>query len=361
MRESLLALLFGYCVLAASALAQAGKTASEEFQVHERIVAVRNVCAWPNLTLLPDETIIATIYNHPSHGGGLGEVDCWASTDGGRTWSKRGTSTPREPKTTRMNVAAGLAHNGDLIVLSSGWGYAPSFHNRRLPPWVCRSSDGGKTWKVDKSKSAVAFPEGSDYEDRQARMIKPFGDIVKLPGGRLAASFYHDYGTVWVHFSGDDGRTWTETALLSNDHRGETALLRLRADRWLAACRTERGPDEKTPAVGLELFVSGDEGRTWTAKGPVTERSQHPGHLLQLRDGRILLSYGMRDTHGIGIRLSDDEGRTWNKPLVLVKLTPSDLGYPSTVQLKDGTLVTAYYTNGGGYHMGVVRWTPKKK
>jgi hypothetical protein len=36
----------------------------------------------------------------------------------------------------------------------------------------------------------------------------------------------------------------------------------------------------------------------------------------------------------------------------------TDGGYPATVQLKDGTLVTAYYSNGiprhRRYHMGVV-------
>ena len=326
-------------------------------KVLERHIAIENVCAWPNLTLLPDGTIVAAIYNRPSHLLDEGDVECWASTDGGRTWSKRGTAAPHEPRTARANVAAGLAHNGDLIVLTSGWGYAPGFRTRRLPPWVCRSSDGGRTWKVDTSKSAIAFPEGSDYEDRGARMIKPFGDIVALPGAKLAASFYHDLGTVWVHFSHDDGRTWGETAVLSSDHRGETAILRLRSDRWLAAARTEGGPDGKAPPKGLELFVSEDEGNTWTAKGPLTTRAQHPGHLLRLKDGRILLTYGMRDIYAIGIRLSDDEGRSWNRPGVLVRLEESDLGYPSTVQRDDGVLITAYYTSAKRYHMGVVRWT----
>jgi hypothetical protein len=34
----------------------------------KRYVAIDNVCAWPNLTLLKDGTIIATIFNQPSHG-----------------------------------------------------------------------------------------------------------------------------------------------------------------------------------------------------------------------------------------------------------------------------------------------------
>src|SRR5579872_720643 len=91
--------------------------------------------------------------------------------------------------------------------------------------------------------------------------------------------------------------------------------------------------------------------------------SQHPGHLLRLTDGRILLSYGVceADHQGIAVRVSGDEGRTWSAAIWLVHLERStDVGYPSTVQLSDGTLITAYYSNGipqhQRYHMGVVRW-----
>ena len=55
------------------------------------IIAVKNVCAWPNLTVLRDGTIVATIHNQPSHLKLPSDVDCWASEDGGRTWAKRGT------------------------------------------------------------------------------------------------------------------------------------------------------------------------------------------------------------------------------------------------------------------------------
>ncbi|NOZ23161.1 MAG: exo-alpha-sialidase [Planctomycetes bacterium] len=327
------------------------------FTILDQCVAVENVCAWPNLTQLPDQTILAAIYNRPCHLVAEGDVECWASTDGGKTWTLRGTPAPHEPGTARANIAVGLAHNGDLVVLASGWGYAPGFRDRRLSPWVCRSPDGGRTWSMNKSRSAVVFPEGADYEDRGQRMIKPFGDIVPLPEQKLAASFYHDWGMVWILFSSDDGHTWGDAALLTDDHRGETAVLRLRADRWLAASRIEGGPpDRTTPHRGMELFVSENEGRTWTPRGPLTEPSHHPGHLLRLSDGRILLTYGMRDIYGIGMRVSHDEGRTWDSAQVLVHLQESDLGYPATVQLDDETLVTAYYTSADHYHMGVVRW-----
>ena len=36
----------------------------------ERYVAIDDVCAWPNLTLMPDGAIVATIFNQPTSGRG---------------------------------------------------------------------------------------------------------------------------------------------------------------------------------------------------------------------------------------------------------------------------------------------------
>ena len=83
----------------------------------------------------------------------------------------------------------------------------------------------------------------------------------------------------------------------------------------------------------------------------------------------------MRNASSVGIRISPDEGRTRESPRVLVTMPSwkglvfdppyreSDLGYPSTVQLADGSLVTAYYSIGTEhhtrYHMGTVVWKMK--
>jgi hypothetical protein len=71
----------------------------------------------------------------------------------------------------------------------------------------------------------------------------------------------------------------------------------------------------------------------------------YPSHLLRLRDGRLLMSYGHRRAPlGNQARVSDDDGRNWSEPLVVSGDGSSgDLGYPSTVQLDDGTLVTVWY------------------
>jgi hypothetical protein len=125
---------------------------------------------------------------------------------------------------------------------------------------------------------------------------------------------------------------------------------------WLAVARTLR-------AQHLDLFVSDDGGDNWNMQGPVTLPRQHPGHLLRLANGRILLTYGIRNRglYGVGARISSDLGQSWSPPILLVDLEDaSDGGYPSSVQLSDGTIVTAYYANRvrahRRYHMGVIRW-----
>lgn len=105
-----------------------------------RYIAIDNVCAWPNLTLLRDGTIIATIFNQPAHGVAEGDVECWATTEG-LFWSKRGTAAPHEDSANRMNVVAGLTNNGELIVLASGWSLKKNDQGKVLleevlSPWM---------------------------------------------------------------------------------------------------------------------------------------------------------------------------------------------------------------------------------
>jgi hypothetical protein len=86
------------------------------------IRAIEGVCSWPKLTVLEDRAIVAMIFNATGHGLEVGDVECWASEDEGRTWKKRGMAAPRGiPNANRMEVAAGLAGDGDLIVLIGGF------------------------------------------------------------------------------------------------------------------------------------------------------------------------------------------------------------------------------------------------
>ena len=70
-----------------------------------------------------------------------------------------------------------------------------------------------------------------------------------------------------------------------------------------------------------------------------------PSHLLRLKDDRLLMSYGYRRRpFGNQARISDDHGKTWSAPITISSDGANgDLGYPTTIELDDGTLLTAWY------------------
>jgi hypothetical protein len=348
-------------LLAAAVLLTALIGRAAEPTILSRQVAVRDYCAWPNVIKLPDGTPAAVVFNRPTHGREEGEVECWTSRDG-KTWAKAGTPLPHEPGTNRMNVAAGLNARGEWVVLSSGWTLKPDPEakgrlkgDRVLRTASAISADGGKTWKA----TIDAFPPAP----ASATEYIPFGKIFPAGDGSLRATAYvgtsRDANEVFMFRSTDDGATWKVFAPIAKDHN-ETALFPVGPGAWLAAARRLSGTRP------TDLFRSDDDGKTWTlAVETVGGDHQHPADLLRLTDGRLLLSLGQRRAgkHGVGARLSVDDGKTWGPLLPLVTdAAMGDCGYPSSVQLADGTVVTGYYAKGtplyAGYQFSTVLWTP---
>lgn len=88
---------------------------------------------------------------------------------------------------------------------------------------------------------------------------------------------------------------------------------------------------------------SDDRGTTWSKPVPITEGS--PPHLMRHSSGLLIGSYGYRSPgYGQRIMFSPNDGRTWDTGWIIREDGPnSDLGYPSTVELEDGSLFTVYY------------------
>ena len=71
-----------------------------------------------------------------------------------------------------------------------------------------------------------------------------------------------------------------------------------------------------------------------------------PPHAIRLKDGRLLVVYGLRmPPYGQRACLSVDGGDTWdvNSERFFPTAPNADLGYPASVQLPDSSILTVYY------------------
>lgn len=94
-----------------------------------------------------------------------------------------------------------------------------------------------------------------------------------------------------------------------------------------------------------------DGGRTWSSPKRILPISGGaPAHLLMHSSGLLICSYGFRGDpmgtapFGIRVMFSRDGGENWSASEELYRNDFSlDLGYPSTVECKDGSLLTLFY------------------
>lgn len=105
--------------------------------------------------------------------------------------------------------------------------------------------------------------------------------------------------------SRDGGKSWGDPTLIAKDYN-ETALAVLPDGRLAAALRSAHGQS-------VSICFSDDGGRTWTAPKRITNDNEHPGDLVVLPDGQLVLTYGERNRpFGVRALISADGGKTWN-------------------------------------------------
>ncbi len=93
-----------------------------------------------------------------------------------------------------------------------------------------------------------------------------------------------------------------------------------------------------------------DGGHTFTKPHRLLgQNGGAPAHILKHSSGKLVSVYGYRaEPYGIRYMVSDDLGESWETDLILDDSAPgADLGYPASVELTDGRILTVYYMNNG--------------
>ena len=306
---------------------------------------------FPVIQKLPDGRLGVVARGGDFHVGERGTLVFVTSADGGESWSHATVVAAEGPD--NRNPAFGVAADGTLLVSymkldtyidgirdpSTGRGGA-------TPIYICRSEDGGATWSEGEVVVVNGKEQWSDDAETGAsgpdRVYSPYGKMITLPDATVIMHYYGppgeapDESAAYLIRSHDGGRTWVDPVTIAEGY-DETAICHLGDGRLLAMMRNGRlwGSD------------STDGGYSWSEPRPVTDEFELPGDVIRLEDGRLLLTYGRRvPPNGVQGMVSRDEGRTWDSDHKLFLVGDSstrDCGYPSSVQLDDGTIVTVYY------------------
>ncbi len=316
--------------------------------------------AWPDLVRLPDGTLVLAFCATEEHLAPDGRILVMRSTDNGQTWSDPivAYDTPLDDRESGLTVSP----DGSLAlhVWSTAWTpeayahYGPEAYPLetlarwsehvaqadyraafdRKGAWVLTSTDGGLTWG-----DPVRGPDAIH------------GGIVLANGTWMSPSYRQEKGNIGIYTAPASTGPWTrihtfETSGNSRRRFGEPHIAQLPSGRIVVSIRSTASPyDDRNNHNRFYTVVSDDDGQTWSEVAD-SGRWGFPPHLLTLADGRLLATYGYRrPPYGERASLSSD-GLNWTDlpALVLDSDAPNhDLGYPASVEIEPGEILTVYY------------------
>ena len=315
---------------------------------------------WPTLCRRANGQLIITASGgREAHVCPFGRVEMITSDDDGKSWSwprtlldgpidDRDSGVLETAKGTLLvTTFTSLAYEPTLAKANQekNWDHAKlaewnavnarlsaEARKKEMGVWMIRSTDGGVTWSA-RYDAPVNSPHGP----------------IQLSDGRLlyaGKDLWRQGERVGVCESTDDGQSWrwlADIAPRDGDKHSEYHELHAveTADKRIIVHIRNHNPASDRETLQCE---SADGGKTWTKPRSIGVWGL-PSHLLKLRDGRLVMTYGHRRAPlGNQARVSTDHGRTWSEPIVLSSDGASgDLGYPSTVELADGTLLSVWY------------------
>jgi hypothetical protein len=336
------------------------------------------------------ETAAAALKGTHTHQDPDSRILFCRSNDGAKTWSAP-LAVYAGDEYAASDPALTVLRDGRLLVRYGRWKLVQRNQRRSLAGPVMRhylrrgllgmmagngfmhSVDHGSTW----------LPLQSEVTESSLARAMTREAPLELADGTLLLPVYDGYPwrseSSWLLRSWDGGTTWEDASLIAgplnlpkpyrcSPNYNETALLGLAETTLLAVVRVDGGfvsDDGAFISEGglgeLAWTISHDLGFTWSSL-QTTGLWGQPAHLLRLRDGRLLCTYGYRRSpYGVGAALFTIDNNKWQTTHQIALREDGagwDLGYPASVQLPDGDLYTVYYFHGkdGLRHIAGTRW-----
>lgn len=323
--------------------------------------------AFPGAAILPNGDLAVVFREGESHVCPYGRICIVYSKDGGRNFSAPvaiadTASDERDPSIHALK-------DGRVLVTHGGW-------NSWMGSKREREHYAGATAYLEqagpKNFGGSRYLFSDDNGENWSRPVKipafsPHGPAVDEDGFFYQPTLANEGGKrqVYMYRGTPDGKSWEKLGLVGESERGNVAVtpvfeephsVFLPDGTLLTAIRV--------PADGfMRISFSPDKGRTWSE--PVqTPVKGYPQHLLPLADGRLLCTYGYRfPPMGVRACFSADGGKTWElkNEVVIQNNGTGDLGYPVSLALPDGKILTVYYTTNRHHpeaHIEGAVWTP---
>ena len=243
-----------------------------------------------------------------------------------------------------------------------------------LGTYVMRSKDDGYTWDQPTPVNIRPVKHGGT---RVGVMELPDGGLLLPMYGRIQDFHFFGPGETTRAFfvrSDDGGQNWEYYSTIAFDPAyinafSEASCLRLRDGRIVCIMRSHIMPTKRPD--NMYMAVSDDDGHTFAPLKRLNVWG-YPTQMINLQDGRVLMTFGYRrGEFGVKALVSED-GVTWDvsRQFSLHEggTGPRETerqwwhtGYPCTTQLPDGTLLTVYHAYSveerPRQYVESVRWT----
>ncbi len=317
-------------------------------------------CAWPSVTRTANGDVLVAFTASEEHLGPDGRILCVRSSDNGATWGAPDTllDTPIDDR------ESGFTQGPNGVVIAHLWS---TFHTPQMYGALSPGSyppDMLARWSATVSSPRylqaaalqgawhrVSVDDGRSWSSPVRGRDAVHGGI-QLPDGSLViASYRVDAPVIGVHRWKMTDTVFTRLATITSPRPesirfGEPHLALLPSGRIIMMLRATTIPyDDMDPRCVVWETYSDDGGHHWIPPY-ATPLWGFPPHLLVLKDGRVLCSYGYRRApYGERCCVSED-GITWARKdeVVIADDAPNgDLGYPASVELGAGRILTVYY------------------